>query len=203
MDTQLDLKFIRRIFAFAENYSTHITSSPADMPPFLFEKPLWCLAHESESVDIAALCGEGAQIWGEPELAILLGKDATPRGVCLANDITMDHPRYKGQDHHLPFFKGQKGFCPVSSQLFPLSTLENYVLEGLHDGVLLRSGTPAQEIHPWKSLLKWLQGWLELREGDLILLGAPRRIRERMYACPGTVFEAKLNGKSVLTTRFV
>jgi len=134
---------------------------------------------------------------------VVIGQDGQPLGVTLANDITMELPDYEDQDHHLPYLKGQPGFCPCSSLLFPLSTLTSYRIQGVHDGELLRSGTQQEQIYRWDELWAWLTAWARPTPGDIILIGAPRRVRPRDYVRPGSVFRSILNDEFVLETRFV
>ena len=193
----------RRVFAFAENYREPGAIAGRVRRPMLFFKPDWCVVAEDEPVHVSDLLHQGARIWGESELAVVIGPDARPQGVTLANDVTMEMPEYDDQDHHLPFMKGHPGFCPCSSLLLPLSSLDRYQIEGFHNGELLRSGTEREQIFRWDELWEWLTAWARPAPGDIILIGAPRRIRPRDYVGADTVFRSVLNNEFVLETRFV
>lgn len=190
------------IWAFAETYGSPEAPRTIDKP-MVFLKPSGCVVDEATAVPVADLCARGATVWGEGELALLMGARGEPVGVTLANDVTMELPGWD-HDHHLPFYKGQPAFCPVSSLLLPLSEADDHLLECWHDGELLRSGTSADLGRPVLELLDWLRGWTRLREGDLVLFGAPRRVggRPRLYARPGTHYRARLNGRWTLDTTF-
>ncbi len=120
----------------------------------------------------------------------------------LVNDVTMEHPHYGNQDHHLPFFKGQKGFCPCSSVVLEKQLLNNYMLESFHNSELIRQGTQQHQIFNADYLLTWLKEWLSLSPGDMILLGAPRRVIEKKYLSPGSTYEVVLNSQWRLKSSF-
>lgn len=190
------------VYGFAENYRGGAVEKAVPERPLLFIKPGSAVVPEHETVGVERLTSRGARIWGESELAVVVGEDRKPLGVTLANDVTMEMPGYLDQDHHLPYLKGQPGFCPCSSLLLPLSTLESYEVEGFHNGELLRSGTRGDQIFSWEELWAWLCAWTQPRPGELVLIGAPRRIRPRQYVEPGDVFTTVLNGVHRLETRF-
>ncbi len=202
------------VFAFAETYAPDGESRSLEWP-LVFIKPSHCVIPESEPVPIGDLVDRGAKVWGEGEIALLMGSDG-PMGVTLANDVTMELGAE--HDHHLPYYKGQPGFCPVASMLLPLSVLEGHVLECwqgeeaiAEDAWPLRRGTDANLARGFVDLLDWLRAWWPVAEGDLVLFGAPRRLhvqgdptsrQPRPFAKPGTRYRARLNGTWTLDTTF-
>jgi 2-keto-4-pentenoate hydratase/2-oxohepta-3-ene-1,7-dioic acid hydratase in catechol pathway len=192
----------RQVWGFADNYRPSGGGAARTAEPLLFVKPACSVVDEEAPVPVGALTARGARVWGEGELAVLLGSDAHPLGVTLANDVTMELPGYEEQDHHLPYFKGQPGFCPCSSFLLPLTVLDDYTVECFHDGELLRKGSRAEQVFSWDELWQWLTAWLKPAAGDLVLLGAPRRVRDRAYARPGSVYTTVLRDRLRLETRF-
>ena len=190
------------VYGFAENYRGPDSEKRAPDNPMLFFKPASAVVGEREVVDVAGLTSEGARIWGESELGVVIGDDREPLGVTLANDVTMEMPGYLDQDHHLPFLKGQPGFCPCASILMPLSTLDTYKISGYHNGELLRAGSRDDQIFSWPELWTWLCRWSRPGAGDLVLIGAPRRTRPRQYVAPGDIFTTILDGVHELETHF-
>ena len=93
------------VFAFAENYRGE-GGEGFEAPPLLFMKPPWSVVGEDEPVAVGRWVERGARVWGESELAVVIGENGFPVGVTLANDVTMEMAGFEGQDHHLPFFKG-------------------------------------------------------------------------------------------------
>ncbi|MBX9703845.1 MAG: fumarylacetoacetate hydrolase family protein [Silvanigrellaceae bacterium] len=192
----------KRIFAFAENYYKNSFKKQKKFPLF-FEKGTQSLISENEPVSIHRFIKEGAKIWGESELAVIVSETHEVFAVTLVNDITMEHPCHEGHDHHLPFFKGQVGFCPCSSYLFPPEVLNQYKVQAYHDGELLREGTSEQQIYPISELLPWLATWIKLTPGDMILLGAPPRVTERKFLQIGSKFKVVLNNTFSLENTFI
>ena len=109
------------VFAFAETYYEEGSRERRSQNPMLFIKPTSSVAPEEAVIPVGELIDGGAKIWGEGEIAVYVGPSSRPVGLTLVNDVTMEMPGYEDQDHHLPFLKGQFGFCPCSSTLLPLS----------------------------------------------------------------------------------
>jgi len=191
------------VFAFAETYYEEGGSRERrSKNPLLFIKPNSSVAREEAVVPVAELIDGGAKIWGEGEIGLYLGPSGCPIGLTLVNDVTMEMPGYEDQDHHLPFLKGQVGFCPCSSTLLSLSEWDDHSLVNHHDGELIRRGRRSDFIYSVEELWDWLTGWCVPSPGDLILMGAPRRVRPRLYASVGTTFTAVLNDRWRLETVF-
>ena len=51
-------------------------------------------------------------------------------------------------------------------------------------------------------LLVWLSSWMTLEPGDVILTGAPSRVRERIYFRDGDYFSCEIEGLGVLSNPF-
>lgn len=196
-----------RVLAFADNYGGvgSRRSSLADIspPPLVFEKPIWALTSEFVAVQIAHLTARGANVWGEGELGVVVNRDGIPQFVTVVNDVTMDLAAQSHHDHHLPYYKGQANFLPCSSQIFDPQVLNSYSLQSFQAGVLLREGSDQSQLYDFDSLMRWLRSWYPLSDNTMILLGAPKRVRDRMYLSPGGSFEVHLNGKLILRTEFI
>ena len=190
------------VFAFAETYYEEGSRERRSQNPMLFIKPTSSVAPEEAVIPVGELIKGGAKIWGEGEIAVYVGPSSRPVGLTLVNDVTMEMPGYEDQDHHLPFLKGQFGFCPCSSTLLPLSEWADHSLVNHHDGELIRRGRQADFIYSLEELWDWLSGWCAPSPGDLMLMGAPRRVRPRLYADVGTTFTAVLNDRWRLESVF-
>jgi 2-keto-4-pentenoate hydratase/2-oxohepta-3-ene-1,7-dioic acid hydratase in catechol pathway len=190
------------VFAFAETYYEEGSRERRSKNPMLFIKPASSVAPEEAVVPVGELLAGGARIWGEGEIGLYVGPSGRPIGLTLVNDVTMEMPGYEDQDHHLPFLKGQFGFCPCSSILLPLSEWDDHHLVNHHDGELIRQGCRTDFIYSVEELWDWLTGWCAPFPGDLMLMGAPRRVRPRLYAEIGTTFTAVLNDRWRLETVF-
>ena len=53
------------------------------------------------------------------------------------------------------------------------------------------------------ALLVWLSKWLTLEPGDVILTGAPNRVRDRIYLKSGDTFTCVIEGLGELKNDFV
>ena len=141
-------------------------------------------------------------IWGECELAVVIGKRAKniqPEetdeyiiGYTIANDVTADNIHH--WDHHLARSKGVDTFCPLGPWIDTTFKPENQLIEGYHNNELLRKGSLDERLFKEKELIALISGWMTLEPWDVILTGTPPRIRERRYLQPGDVFTCRIEG---------
>ncbi len=167
-----------------------------------------------------SVCGPGddiicpfknAQVWGEPELAIVLGAEVknasleTARrsifGYTIANDVTADN--VNGWDHHLAKSKSLDTFCPIGPWIDVNYEPAGRAITGYHNEELHRQGNTDDRL--WKddaSIVRWLSRWITLQPWDVILTGTPHRVIPRKYFGDGDVYKATIDGLGTLTNAF-
>ena len=194
--------FGEQIFAFAKNFSPLGKTTVRDRAPLMFIKPTWSVVGEDKALDLSELTKLGAKVWRESELAFIVGSDFTPEWVTIANDMTMHFPDLD-QDNHLPYYKGQKNFLPLSSDIYPPEILNDYVIKSVSDDVVVREGGSDEIHYNPAEMIEWLKSWAVLKPSDLILVGSPLRFSGHTYVEAGSTFKIELNGKVVMKTEFV
>lgn len=194
-----------KILAVALNYEGVGGADLDQEEPQVFLKSPTCLSlNNSETV----IPFKGNS-WGEPELGVVIKKtaknisekevDEYVLGFLPTNDITAQN--IMGRDHHLPRSKSADGFCPVGDYILLDYVPEDKAIEGIHNDTLLRKGNLDNFIFGYKKLISWLSTWMTLSEGDLIMLGAPSRIRDRIFFKDGDVFTVRIEGFDDLVTK--
>lgn len=175
--------------------------------PLVFVKPPSSLAGPSDTI-----CSpfKGQHVWGESELAIIIGKTisrATDKlageaifGYTVANDVSADN--LYGWDHHLARSKAADTFCVLGPWIDTEYRPRSNRIESYHNGELLRRGTADERVFQEPELLAWLSSWMTLEQGDVILTGAPTRVRDRQFLADGDVFECRIEGLGSLTNSF-
>jgi len=195
-----------KIVGLAMNYEG-ATGQPEQMSePLVFMKPSTSVIGPGETItcpfkDIA--------IWGECELAIVIGKRAKNiqsekaddyiLGYTIANDVTADN--IHRWDHHLARSKGVDTFCPLGPWIDTKFKPENQLIEGYQNSELLRRGSLDKRLFKERELISLISSWMTLEPWDIILTGAPTRIKERRYLQPGDVFTCHIEGLGQLENR--
>nr|WP_051275389.1 fumarylacetoacetate hydrolase family protein [Aestuariibacter salexigens] len=152
----------------------------------------------------------GLRTWGEPELAIVIGKpvyrvaqDAASQyiaGYTLANDVTCDDP--DGRDHHLARSKSADGFCPILPFYDDCFQPDEQKITAFHNGELLRSAVLSDMIWNPAKIVSELSQWMTLEAGDIVLTGAPPRVRDRLFIQPGDIYRCEIEHLGSLETVF-
>jgi 2-keto-4-pentenoate hydratase/2-oxohepta-3-ene-1,7-dioic acid hydratase in catechol pathway len=175
---------IRQFVAVGLNYRKHAEEAGMPIPgePVVFTKALTSLAGPND--DIALPTGSTATDW-EVELGFVIGStcrnvavgDALKHiaGYCLANDVSERDWQMKRNGQ---WNKGKSfdGFGPIGPWLLTadeLSDPQNISLELKVNGVLMQSGTTADQIFPVAEVVAYLSQFMTLLPGDLVITGTP------------------------------
>lgn len=175
--------------------------------PLVFLKTPNCLIGPHDTV-ISPL--EDVNVWGESELAIVMKTRAskvsiaaaaeTILGYTIANDVSADN--IQGWDHHLARSKAADTFCPLGPYIDTDFKPAGQVIEGYHNGRLLRKGTTDLRIFHDAELVSLISRWITLEPWDVIVTGAPTRVREREYLKDGDTFLCKIEGLGEIENGF-
>jgi 2-keto-4-pentenoate hydratase/2-oxohepta-3-ene-1,7-dioic acid hydratase in catechol pathway len=142
----------------------------------------------------------GTRIWGECELAFVVGPGSSIFGYTAANDVTADN--IEGWDHHLARSKAADTFCPLGPWIDTEYSAENREIQGFQNGELIRRGNSNDRLWQDAQILAWLSTWMTLEPWDVILTGAPTRIVPRRYLNDGDEFVVRIEGLGELRNRF-
>ena len=196
-----------KILAVAVNYPGVTGLDTSIKEPLTFIKTPNCVVGPNEAIinpfnDFAT--------WGECELAVVIGKrlckasaeeaKSAVFGYTIANDVTVENSGKR--DHHLARSKAIDTFCPVGPWIETEYQPGEQVIEGLHNNILLRQGRINERLHKEPALLVWLSSWITLEPGDLILTGAPTRVRERIFFQDGDTYTCRIEGLGFLKTSY-
>ena len=149
--------------------------------------------------------------WGESELAIVIGRTLTRAsktdvenggifGFTIGNDVSCSN--VQGWDHHLARAKSIDTFCPLGPFIDTEYDPADKLVESYHNGELLRRGNSDDRLMTDLELVSFLSSWMTLEPWDVILTGAPARVRDRLYLGEGDVFECKVAGLGELRNSF-
>lgn len=150
--------------------------------------------------------------WGESELGFVIKRSAKDipneefdisryiLGFLPCNDVSCEN--ISGRDHHLARSKSADNFCPVGQYIDTSYNPENKSIKALHNGELLRDGNTSEFIWKPKKIIFELSKWLTLSPGDLILTGAPKRIRDRIFLEDGDEYIVEIEDFPVLKNTF-
>ena len=196
-----------KIAALAANYEGATGRSDEDEEPIVFLKPGTAVIGTNDEI----LCPfKGVNVWGESELAIVVGRTLTKAnldqaraaifGYTLANDVTADN--ISGRDHHLARSKGADTFCPIGPWIETDFIPDRQLIRGWHNNVLLRESGLNQRVMKEVETLAWLSQWLTLFPGDIILTGAPTCVRDRIFFKDGDTFTCRVEGLGELKNCF-
>jgi 2-keto-4-pentenoate hydratase/2-oxohepta-3-ene-1,7-dioic acid hydratase in catechol pathway len=160
--------------------------------------------------DVVRLPPSGDRYWGEPELGFVIGKRAYRVAreragafidhYLIVNDVTREGPA--GHDHHLMYSKAFDGSLVLGREAGRDFAAAKATARGYHNGVLLREGVLSARLLDDPTLVSWLSSWCVLEPGDIIVTGAPNRIRDRQYLAEGDEFVCEIDGIGTLTNRF-
>ncbi|MEI6155140.1 MAG: fumarylacetoacetate hydrolase family protein, partial [Deltaproteobacteria bacterium] len=196
-----------KIVALAANYEGATGRHEEDAEPVVFIKPGSSVIGPNGEI----LCPfKEVKVWGESELAIVVGCTLTKAsadqacaaifGYTLANDVTAEN--VSGRDHHLARSKAADTFCPIGPWIETDFIPDRQLIQGWHNQVLLRESTLNQRVMKEVETLVWLSKWLTLEPGDIVLTGAPTRVRDRIFFKDGDTFTCRLEGLGELKNCF-
>ena len=138
-------------------------------------------------------------VWGESELAIVIGRDQKIFGYTAANDVSADN--IFNWDHHLARSKSADTFCPLGPWIDTEYSPANRWIEGYQNGDLIRRGNSNQRLFQDDRAVAWLSTWMTLEPWDIILTGAPPRVVPRRYLQNGDEFVVRIDGLGELRNR--
>lgn len=188
-----------KIVAVALNYEG-ATGQSADMSePLVFLKPGTSVCGPGDTV----ICPfPGVKVWGEAELAIVIGRtvrnaDETEAGHAIlgytgANDVSAEN--VEGRDHHLARSKAADTFCPLGPWIDTDYDPDNKMVEAYQNRELIRRGNSNQRVWRDRQIVSWLSTWMTLQPWDVILTGTPSRVVPRHYLAPGDIFTVRIEG---------
>ena len=142
----------------------------------------------------------GTPVWGECEMAFVIGPKNSIFGYTAANDVSADN--VEGWDHHLARSKAADTFCPLSPWIDTEYSSANRRIEGLQNSELIRRGNTNDRLWQDARTLAWLSTWMTLEPWDVILTGAPTRVVPRRYLKEGDEFVVRIEGLGELRNRF-
>ena len=121
-------------------------------------------------------------------------------GYTVGNDVSCEN--VLDWDHHLARSKGADTFCVLGPAIDTDFEPNGKYICGHHNDILMREGYCEQRLWQEPELLVWLSSWMTLEPGDVILTGAPSRVRDRVYFTDGDSFTCKIEGLGEISNSF-
>lgn len=153
---------------------------------------------------------KNVRVWGECELGIVIGNlltrctideaRAAVFGYVIGNDVTADN--IQDWDHHLPRSKAADTFCSLGPWIDTDFDPNGKFIRGYQNNLLVREASANDRIWSEPNLLVWLSSWITLEPGDVILTGAPPRVRERIFMSNGDTYTCTVDGLGELNNSF-
>ncbi|MBT7896745.1 MAG: hypothetical protein HN564_07085 [Flavobacteriales bacterium] len=149
--------------------------------------------------------------WGESELGVIIKqkiininasevKDCI-LGYTIVNDITCHNT--EGRDHHLARSKNQDGFCPTGDYIETNFSYKNKMIRAYQNDHLLREGNTNDMIFDVDIIIEYVSSFMTLYPGDLIITGAPPRVREKVYLAKDDTYRISIEGFEDIETKFL
>ena len=196
-----------KVIGVAVNYPGATGLSSANRRPLVFIKPSSSVIGPNENIRPPNGIDK---IWGEGELGIVIGKKLSKAnsdeamegifGYTIGNDVSCENN--SGWDHHLAESKCADTFCVLGPWIDTKFQPSKQVITSYHNKTLMRKGLCDERLLKEPDLLVWLSSWMTLEPGDLILTGAPSRVRERIYFRDGDSYSCEIEGLGVLSNPF-
>jgi len=182
--------------------------------PENFSEPLAFLKPSTSVIGhLDTICSpfKDTDVWGESELGIVIGKklknvesvEIAHQGIfgyTIGNDVSASN--VQGWDHHLARSKAADTFCSLGPWIDTDFDPQGKYIRGYHNGLLLRQGIASERLWAEPELIVWLSKWLTLEPGDVILTGAPTRVRNRIFLSNGDTFICEVEGLGRLENPF-
>ena len=118
-------------------------------------------------------------------------------GYTIANDITTSYKN--NHDHHLALSKSLDNYCPIANFIETNFNYKNKIIEGFHNGILIRKANTSKLILNPSEILSHLSSFITLYPGDLILTGAPPRVTSRKYLKKNDSYKVKISNLGSIT----
>ncbi|HEX4678291.1 MAG TPA: fumarylacetoacetate hydrolase family protein [Gaiellaceae bacterium] len=206
-----------KIICIGRNYAEHAAELGDDPPtePLIFGKFENTLIGPGEAI---VLPPEATHIDSEAELAVEIGRsghrilydDALDhvRGYRVANDVSARNIQYA--ESQWTRAKGFDTFCPLSTELVPVSELGNgsglRVVQRLN-GEVLQDGNTNDLIFDVPFLIAFVSRVFTLEPGDLILTGTPPGVGwardPKLSMRDGDVVEVEVEGIGIVSSPVV
>jgi 2-keto-4-pentenoate hydratase/2-oxohepta-3-ene-1,7-dioic acid hydratase in catechol pathway len=195
-----------KVIALAINYKG-ATGQTADMSePLVFLKSSNTVVDANYTVELPFK----SKTWGESELGVVIRKTAKNivetevrdyiLGYVPANDVSCDN--VEGRDHHLARSKSADGFCPLGHYIDTDYEFRNKTVLAYHNDILLRQGNTDEMIWNPEKIVVWLSTWMTLYPGDIVITGAPSRVRDRLFLKDRDTYTVEIEGFPKIVTRF-
>lgn len=196
-----------KVVALAANYRGATGESPEMTEPLVFLKAPNSVCGPGDDV-VSPF--PGARVWGEAELAIVVGSrlrragegeaQAAIFGYTAANDVSADN--VDGRDHHLARSKSADTFCPLGPWIDTDYSPAGRRVDALQNGELIRRGSTDDRVWSCARTLSRISSWMTLEPWDVVLTGTPPRRVPRRYLRPGDEFVVRIEGLGELKNRF-
>ncbi len=197
-----------KIIGLAVNYEGSSGSQKNMLEPLIFLKPHSSLIGPSEKI-ISPF--KDINIWGECELAIIVSnrlKNATKKeaseaifGYSVANDITAEN--LHDWDHHLLRSKGCDTFCVLGPWIDTDFKPNDQEIIGYHNDEVLRKGFLNERVFKEPDILVELSKWITIEPGDIILTGAPNRVKKRQFFSQNDSYSCEIDGLGKIKNFFL
>lgn len=196
-----------KIIGIAINYPGSTGGNVDFKEPLVFLKPSTSIIGDNAVINSPF---KNTNVWGECELVIVIGKrlckvnDEEARagifGYTIGNDVSADN--VQEWDHHLARSKAADSFCVLGPWIDTEFEPNGKFIRGFHNDILLRQGILSDRLWAEPKLLVWLSQWMTLEPGDVILTGAPMRVRERIFLEAGDSYTCEIEGLGSIKNDF-
>ena len=198
----------RNIICIATNFSGATGVSNEMLEPVIFLKGCNTITSNGSSIHLPV----NLKCWGESELGFVIKKTIKSQkkeepnvsdsilGFLPCNDVSCDN--ISNRDHHLARSKSADNFCPVGEYIDTTYDHKNKFIRAYHNDQLLRDGNTSEFIWSPSKIIFELSKWMTLNPGDLILTGAPKRVRDRQFLEHGDEYRIEIEGLPILSNRF-
>jgi 2-keto-4-pentenoate hydratase/2-oxohepta-3-ene-1,7-dioic acid hydratase in catechol pathway len=196
-----------KVIAAAINYPGITGLTEKTNEPLVFIKPSSSVIGPDETI-VSPF--NDVLVWGECELGVVIGNKLSKAtteetqsaifGYTIGNDVSCENVLER--DHHLARSKAADTFCVLGPYIDTEFSPNQQVISGYHNESLLREGRLNERLWKEVELIKWLSTWITLEPGDVVLTGAPSRIRDREYLKSGDNFRCVIEGLGELKNSF-
>ncbi len=176
-----------RIFGIAQNYKG-VGGRGVNKPIIFFKSPSSIVRNNINIKIPKFIIKNKLKFWGEPELGFIIKKRIPINskintkcifGYLICNDITFSNKF--NNDHHLPISKSIDKTFPISDFINTEFNLKGKNIYSIHNKKIHRRGVLDNMIYKPIEIIRILNKYFELNRGDLIMSGAPPRIKKRTY----------------------
>ena len=196
-----------KVVCIAVNYPGATGLNSNSERPLVFIKPSTSVIGPNKPIESPF---DVDQVWGEGELGLVLGKRLTKAtieevneaiyGYTIGNDVSCENK--SGWEHHLAESKCADTFCVLGPWIDSDYNPSNKTITSYHNSLLIREGCCDERLLKEPDLLVWISSWMTLEPGDVVLTGAPSRVRDRVYFKDGDIFSCIIEGLGTLSNSF-